>query len=211
MEHRIRPCSRGTLQHARRPLGRSRAKDEMHRATLEVDFQSKVAEDLRNSLPRLFMIARAITGSDDLAECCLYEAFTQVCDGYLTTPEFAHRAGRLATIKCALSALQAEIRQCALLAQGLPTPTPSLPSSVQKVLALKPCVAGRALDTLNAFHRAVLTLRLYEGESSHFIGLYLHLPGDVVDVGFRHALHGLLCATCIECDREAITCCGIAR
>jgi len=147
-----------------------------------------------SQLQELHLQAYVVTGSPHVASECVIEAFEASQNAFLASSEFAYEAAKLATIKCALRRVAADIRHHAFHDAadnnwGL-TRDRSLHSS-----DLETACQERFLTSilqLNAFHRAVLLLRFYEHYRAYIVALLLRLPLSTIERGNRKAVELLV-------------------
>jgi hypothetical protein len=141
-------------------------------------------------LERLHLMAYILTGSLEAAGECVVSASRDVEGSFLASPAFAYDTAKLATIKLALRSVADEIREHAL--RDSPNHHPRIgpgdcdlsTNSGKRFLA--------AILQLNAFYRAVLLLRIYEGYRNHVAALLLRLPPVVVERGKEQAIVSLV-------------------
>jgi hypothetical protein len=145
---------------------------------------------------RLHLQAHIITGCPHLASECVLEGLDVVSGSFVASPEFAYEASKLATIKAALRRVSSEIKQHAF----------NESASWNKTARIYPALRAAGVSEnsretvlssllrLNAFYRALLLLRLYEGYRVHEVALLLHLPSITVREGMINALLSLLAA-----------------
>jgi DNA-directed RNA polymerase specialized sigma24 family protein len=145
---------------------------------------------------RLHLQAHVITGCPHLASECILEALDVVNGSFVASPEFAYEASKLATIKAALRRVSSEIKQHAFdeSASGseMARIYPALRAAGASDFSTDTVLSS--LLRLNAFYRALLLLRLYEGYRVHEVAVLLHLPSITVRGGMMNALLSLLAA-----------------
>jgi hypothetical protein len=145
---------------------------------------------------RLHLQADVITGCPHLASECVLEALDMVNGSFVASPEFAYEASKLATIKAGLRRVSSEIKQQAFdeSARGGKTARiyPVLRAAAVSEISRETVLSS--LFRLNAFYRALLLLRLYEGYRVHEVALLLHLRSIAVRGGMINALLSLLAA-----------------
>jgi hypothetical protein len=146
-----------------------------------------------NELDKLHLLACILTGSSSSADECILDAFESVHNSFLASPDFAYDTAKLATIKLSLRRVANEIKDHAFDDSARHNPG----QNGVEVRALKLESGGceqflAAILKLNAFHRAVLLLRVYERYRAHVAAVLLRLPSSIVERGKVHALVSLV-------------------
>lgn len=137
-----------------------------------------VCETFCSHLQHLHLEAHVLTGCPELAADCVLEAFAAMQGSSLARPAFAYEAAKLATIKSSLRKIAPEV-----LRHSAGDSKREVGGSGLKIISadLWPATIFRekclvSLLQLNAFHRALLVLRLYEHYRIYEVALLLRLP-----------------------------------
>lgn len=170
--------------------------------TRKVDSECEaIGKVFSSELQKLYLLAHILTGSPDAASECIVEAFERLKESFLASPDFAYEAAKVATIRASLRRVAPEIRHLAFqetTAQGRARDL-SLPHRDLEITCRENLL--RSILQLNAFHRAVVLLRLYERYRIYAVSLLLRIPASAVQQGLVKALpllmssiHGDICA-----------------
>lgn len=147
-----------------------------------------------SQLQELHLQAYIVTGSPHAASECVAEAFETLQNAFLASPEFAYEAAKLATIKCALRRVASDIRHHAFHDAADNDRRHNHYHSLEPS-GLEEACRERFLTSilqLNAFHRAVLLLRMYEHYRVYFVALLLRLPLSTIEQGITKAVELLV-------------------
>jgi hypothetical protein len=142
----------------------ARATSEAVRVTFCTQFQ------------RLHLQAHVITGCPHLASECALEALDVVNGSFVASPELVCEASNLATIKAGLRRrVSSEIKRHAFDESGSRSKPariyPALRAAGVSEISTETVLSS--LLRLNAFYRALLLLRLYDGYRVHEVALLL--------------------------------------
>lgn len=151
-------------------------------------------EEMRHSfldqMDRLLLPAYLLTGSHEQAAECFLEAWNVCSEQSPQKAGYALRVAKRTVIKAAIgriatdvlaNATKAAVSACVVAANAYP----ELRSDMKPLSSEAFC---QAVLSLNAFHRAVLVLRLYERYSTVDVALLLGVSRRTLDYEWQRAL-----------------------